>query len=375
MVIKAAWDRAISAHRRDWGEPEFVVRAPGRVNLIGEHTDYNDGFVLPMALPFDAVIAVSRTEDGLAIVRSEGFGDARLGASGAPSWSAHLQELDRLMAEDGIEAGSWRGAMTSDIPAGASLSSSAAIEVAVALAISHLADAPLAPIKLAEYGQRVETALMGAPTGIMDQLISATAQEGSASFIDTRTLEVTPVPMPDDASVVVMDTMTRRELVDSEFSERMATCRRAAELLGVAALRDVDDVSSLKDVYPREWQRASHVVDEDRRTLEAVAALRAGDSARFGVLMGESHASLRDLYEVSGPALDQIVEIAAAAPGCHGARMTGGGFAGCAVALVAAGAASTFVAHVAEQYKAGSGVTPRLWVCEPAAGARLKVMT
>ena len=366
-----ARERAVAAHRSLWGEPAAVVRAPGRVNLIGEHTDYNDGLVFPMALPFDTVLAISDAPHGSPTeVHSEGFGSFELDGD-VPEWGVYIQLMHELMCERGIEAPPWRATVATDIPTGASLSSSAAIEVAVGLAIADRAGVAIDGVDIARIGQQVETRLLGVPTGIMDQLISATAMAGSASLIDCRSLETTPHPIPAGTSVVVMDTRTRRQLVDSEFAERTATCLRAAELLGVPALRDVDDVSLLETEHPLEWRRASHVVAEDRRTLAAAAAMAAGDAAGLGTLMNESHDSLRDLYEVSSDALDRIVDIARAAPGCLGARMTGGGFAGCAVALVATSEVEAFVAEVARKYEAWSGDVPRLWP-SAAGGRRLR---
>lgn len=370
--------RAIADHRSTWGEPDVVVRAPGRVNLIGEHTDYNDGFVFPMALPFDTVIAVSLAPSGTGTqVRSEGFGEFTMDGD-VPDWAIYIRTMHELMLDREIVAPAWRGTVATDIPTGASLSSSAAIEVATGLVIAHLAGADLDGVAIARLGQQVETRLLGVPTGIMDQLISATAMVGSASLIDCRSLAATPHPIPAGATVVVMDTMTRRELVDSEFSARTATCMRAAELLGVAKLRDVADpadLSALAADHPLEYRRASHVVAEDARTLAAAEAMAAGDAGRLGELMNASHASLRDLYEVSSEALDRMVDIAHAAPGCFGARMTGGGFAGCAVALVDDAEVDAFVASVATEFEAWSGVAPRLWPSTAAPGASVETRT
>lgn len=365
----SARDRAIGAHRAEWGEPDLVVRAPGRVNLIGEHTDYNAGFVLPMALPFDTVIAAGPAPDGRTVLRSEGFGEVVVGDATPPSWSAHIRGMIDVMAADGVSAPPWRGTVATDIPTGASLSSSAAIEIAVGIVVAERSATAVDPVRLAEFGRQVETELLGAPTGIMDQLISATAVEGAASLIDCRSLSITPAALPHDAAIVVMDTMTRRELVESAFAARMKACRRAAELLGVDALRDAEDVSALRTRHPLEWRRATHVVAENDRTLAAAAAMAADDGPALGALMSQSHESLRDLFEVSSEALDTIVEVAMTAPGCLGARMTGGGFAGCAVALVAADEVDGFVGAVAIEYERRTGTVPRLWPCAAAAGA------
>lgn len=366
-----------------------MVRAPGRVNLIGDHTDYNDGFVLPMAIPYDTVIAMSPAPEGAGSrgaseVDSEGFGRAVIPAVGSPDgsepappgWIGHVAGVRDLLAAEGIDAPPWRAAIASDVPLGAGLSSSAALEIAVGLALLRLAGSTMSRPALARLGQRVENDLLGLPSGIMDQLISATAVSGHASLIDCRSLETRPVPLPTDAVVVVLDTGTRRRLVDSAFAQRRDSCRRACELLGVASLRevgDVHDVDAAADPYadPTDLRRARHVVSENARTLAAAAALEAGNSAEFGALMTQSHQSLRDDYEVSGPALDAIVEIAAAEHGCLGARMTGGGFAGCAVSLVVADAVPAFVDQVARRYQETTGETARVLPCAPAAGAEV----
>ncbi len=365
--------RAIRAHRATWGEPDLVVRAPGRVNLIGEHTDYNDGFTLPMALPFDTAVALSSVGDdrtGEVVVESAGFGTAVIDPSAepsdAPSWAIHIAGVVRLL--DAVPAAGWRATIDTDIPTGASLSSSAALEVAVIRALLERAGVEWAPVAVAKLGQRVENEIVGLPSGIMDQLISAGAAAGHASLMDCRTLSLTPAPLPADVVVAVMDTGTRRVLAEAAYSDRQAACARAARALGVAALRDAttDQLGAIDDATDR--RRAHHVITENERTQRGAAALAAGNSAEFGRLMSASHASLRDDFEVSGAGLDAIVDVAEAAPGCLGARMTGGGFAGCAVALVRSSEAEAFAAAVLDNYDFEGNVA-RVWICAPAAGA------
>ena len=369
-----ARERAAENHRRRWGSPALVSRAPGRVNLIGEHTDYNDGFVLPMALPFDAAVAASHAPEGCGVeIHAEGFGSVEFDPADPiepGGWSVHLRGVCHLLAKQGVNPGPWRAAISSDIPAGASLSSSAALEVAVALAILELAGVEWSPQAIAKLGQRVENEVVGVPSGIMDQLISATAVAGHASLIDCRSLRSTPVPIPDDAVVAVMDTSTRRQLVGSAYADRRDSCARAAEALGLSSLRDAQagDLARLPASLGVEQRRARHVITENQRTLDAVQAMAEGDAPEAGALMDASHASLRDEYEVSGPALDQIVEVARMSPGCFGARMTGGGFAGCAVALVSAEHADNFRTRVIDQFRNASGLEATIWLCEPAAG-------
>jgi galactokinase len=376
MTGTSALERALSAHRERWREPDLVARAPGRVNLIGEHTDYNDGFALPMALPFDTVIALSDSGDraGPVEVASEGFGQVTLEPSadprGAESWARYPAGVMALLQEAGVAAGGWSATIATDIPTGAALSSSAALEVAVTTALLARAGEMWTPVEVARLGQRVENEVIGLASGIMDQLVSAGAVTGHASLMDCRSLELTPSPLPAGAVVAVMDTGTRRELVDGAYGERRAACERAAAALGLAALRDatMDQVTTLSDPVVR--RRARHVVAENRRTLDAAAAMTAGDPIALGKLMAESHISLRDDYEVSGPGLDAIVEVASTSPGCYGARMTGGGFAGCAVALVDAEQARAFTTAVIDGYHHGD-LTARVWLCTPVAGASL----
>ena len=377
MITPTALDRAIAGYVTNYGnEPTLVVRAPGRVNLIGEHTDYNDGFVLPMALPFEVVIAGEPRNDGRVVATSEGFEPAEFAiADGVEQggWFTYAHGTAAMLIDAGYPAAGWQGCLASDIPAGASLSSSAALEVASGLAFVTSAGGTIEANALARVGQRVENDVMGFPSGIMDQLASATSADGAASLIDCRDLSTTPVPLPAGVDVIIMDTGTRRELVDSEYAARRADCITAAATLSVAALRDatLDQVGALNDKRIR--RRALHVISENTRTLDAAAAMRAGNTAELGRLMNESHASLRDDYDVSGPALDRIVAMAQNTDGCLGARMTGGGFAGAAVALVESASSQSFIAHITQSFEAPPqqrAIAPtKLYAVRPAAGA------
>lgn len=367
--------RAVDIFRGRWGEPDLVVRAPGRVNLIGEHTDYNDGFTMPMALPFDTVIAFGNSSDaadGAVTVVSDGFGRVEIDPTADPTsavqWARHLAGVVYLLGAQGVPTGGWNGAIATDIPTGASLSSSAAIEVAAISGLLARAGLWWAPIDVARLGQRVENEVVGLPSGIMDQFISAGAIEGHCSLMDCRAMTLTPTPLPGGAVVAIMDTGTRRELAEAAYGDRRAACERAATALGVPALRDatVEQVATLRD--PVDRRRAHHIVTENQRTLDAAAAMETGDIVELGRLMTASHVSLRDDFEVSGDGLDQIVDVAHDAPGCLGARMTGGGFAGCAVALVETADSENFTEFVVEHYRF-DGHTARIWMCEPAAGA------
>ena len=372
-----AVERAVTAHQRRWGAPDRVVRAPGRVNLIGEHTDYNEGFALPMALPLYTAIAMSDDGDataGTVQVASAGFGEVVIDPAADPRsavmWARHLAGVVGLLAGCDVPAGGWRATIDSDIAIGASLSSSAALEVAAISGLLARGGLQWPPIDIARLGQRVENEVVGLPSGIMDQFISAGAVAGHAGLMDGRALTLTPTPLPDGVVVAVMDTGTRRVLTEAAYADRRAACERAAAELGVEALRDatLDQVAAIAD--PVDRRRAHHVVTENQRTLDAAEAMRRDDPAELGRLMNESHASLRDDYEVSGPGLDAIVEAARSAPGCLGARMTGGGFAGCAVALVWTAEAESFADAVIDRYRF-SGNTARVWMSAPSAGASI----
>lgn len=380
MTAASALERATASYVERFGaEPTLITRAPGRVNIIGEHTDYNDGFALPMALPFDIVIAASPTADRTISAQSEGFEPTTIDLDAEPDpatgWAAYVHGIAHLLEAAGHPVGGWQGCLASDIPAGASLSSSAALTMASGLAALGAAGATIDPIELALLGQRVENEVLGFPSGNLDQLASVSGRLNSASLIDCRSVEVTPVPLPDGVEIVIMDTGTRRELVDSEYAARRADCERAAEILGVSALRDATaaDLDRLDD--EQLLMRARHVIGENQRTLDAAEAMRAGDATTLGELMSASHASLRDDYHVTSPALDAISALAQTMPGCLGARMTGGGFAGGAVALVEAEATASFISAMTDAYEppaAQPAVAPiQFWPVTANAGAEV----
>lgn len=377
MMYRPATERAAIDHTHRWGGARFVSRAPGRVNLIGEHTDYNDGFALPMALPFDTAIAWSDHGDpewGTITITSEGFGDLEIDPCVDPRtvvpWAKHIAGIVALLRETGVPTGGWRAAITTDIPVGASLSSSAALEVALTIGLLARAGVSWSPIEIARLGQRVENEIVGLGSGIMDQFISAGAIAGHASLMDCRAATLEPIPLPGGVVVAVMDTQTRRVLAEAAYGDRRSSCERAVAELGVAALRDVTVAQLSRVADPVDRRRARHVVTDNARTLAAVDAMRRNDVIEFGRLMSESHVSLRDDFEVSAPALDNIVEIALEAPGCLGARMTGGGFAGCAVALVSSESADAFGRAVIDRYRF-DGHTASVWICAPSAGASI----
>lgn len=355
------------------GPPDLIIRSPGRVNLIGEHTDYNDGFVLPMAIDRWTVLAISPRTDRVVDVTSAGFGRVSFGLDGlrhgGPEWIEYLKGMAWSLGEP---LAGWNGAIAGNIPLGASLSSSASLEIAAALAFVSTADRPWDPVAGALAAQRAENEWVGVHSGIMDQLAITTAKSGRAQLLDCRSLDRKAVPLPETMTVVVLDTATRRSLTNSEYNTRREECNAAARAFGVPSLRDLD-VATVMDppsgIDPTLLRRARHVVTENERTLQAVDALSKRDLPRFGWLIDESHRSLRDDFEVSSPALDAIVDAAGTSEGCLGARMTGAGFAGCAIAIVTASSVDSFSASTAEKYRAVTGADPAIHPCRPVDGA------
>jgi galactokinase len=369
--------------RRHGAPPRLVARAPGRVNLIGDHTDYNEGFVLPMAIDRAVWIALRPRSDAIVNVHSLDFDeDAEFSLDGAAPRGRGWQEYVRGVAwamrtADGGRSLScgWTGVAAGDVPLGAGLSSSAALELATARAFAGVCDLPWEPASMARLAQRAENEWVGVNCGIMDQLISAAGQADHALLIDCRTLETRAVRVPESVAVVVLDTATRRGLVDSQYNERRTRCEQAAREFGVRALRDVDMAAftaRAARMDPVTMKRARHVITENARTFAAADALARGDVRRVGALMDESHASLRDDFEVSRPELDLMVDLAREEPGSLGARMTGAGFGGCAVALVQAVAAPAFARSVARRYAEQSGLQPSVYLCSAAAGASIE---
>ncbi len=363
--------------------PACVVRAPGRVNLIGEHTDYNDGFVLPLAIDRAAWIALRPTAGRAVSVHSLDFGEVDTfdldGVTPLPgSWANYVRGVAWALQQRGYALAGWEGVLAGDVPLGAGLSSSAALEMAVARAFAAVGDWPWDPPAMALSGQVAENQWVGVNTGIMDQMISAAGVAGHALLIDCRSLETTPIPLPAGHAIVVLDTATRRGLVGSAYNERRAQCEAAARHFRVRALRDVS-ASQLEaaqsDLDPVIYRRARHVVTENERVLRACDAMRTGDAAAAAVALGRlldaSHASLRDDFQVSSRELDVFVEIAAAHGACVGARMTGAGFGGCAVALVGDEGSAAFARSVAAEYMARTGLSPRVYVCRATNGAEL----
>lgn len=357
-------------------------RAPGRVNLIGEHTDYNDGFVMPVAIDRHTIVAASPRGDRIVHAESssfEGSVDIDLdepGGGPTGTWSDYVRGVAAVLERRGhvLQGADLR--ISSTVPAGAGLSSSAALEVSVGAALLARSARPIDLSELALACQQAEHEYGGVRCGIMDQFVVCHGRERHAMLLDTRTLQATWLPLPDDITVVVCNTMTKHVLASDGYNQRRADCEAGVRALAVRlprirALRDVSfaELEANRDVLDdRVYRRCRHVVTENARTLSAADALRDGDLARFGVLMSASHASLRDDYEVSTPELDAMVAAALECDGTIGARMTGGGFGGCTVNLVHAGDAARFARDVADLYEARTGRAPEVYVCRTSNG-------
>ncbi len=360
------------------------ARAPGRVNLIGEHTDYNDGFVLPCAIAYDTHVLASERAGRLVTARSSFDEPAVFDLDALPmqrigAWSDYVRGVLIELRDAGVNLCAADLRIQGNVPLGAGLSSSASFEVAVALAMLALARAQLPPLDLAQLAQRAEIRHVGTRCGIMDQVAVLCAQPGHALFLDTRSLQWEQIAVPPEASIVICNTMVKHDLASGAYNERRAECELAVERVRarypqVRALRDVsvEQLPELQTFLPSPiFERARHVVTENGRVMEAVRALRAKGLSRFGALMYESHASLRDDYAVSCPQLDMLVEMARSLEGTIGARMTGGGFGGCTVNLVHRDYAPEFRAGIAQAYWRETGIVPELYDGSPSAGAAI----
>ena len=369
--------------------PDLWVQAPGRVNLIGEHTDYNDGFVLPCGIDYRTVIAVKARDDRLVRVIAADYGhgldtfdlDAPIAPHPTLQWANYVRGTVKMLAEHLAPLGlSLRGAdlaIAGNVPQGAGLSSSASLEVAVGQAFKAMLGLDqhggVTQTDLALIAQRAENRFVGVNCGIMDQLISARAEAGHALLIDCRSLGAQPVHLPDAVAVMIVHSRVKRGLVGSEYNTRRAQCEAAARHYGVPALRDVDtaqlerDRGALEDVV---YRRARHIVTENARTVDAAEALAAGDLVRLGELMAASHASMRDDFEITHPAIDRLVDIAQQAVGREGgARMTGGGFGGCIVVLLPDARIPDVQAAIEAAYRSPDGEPPTIWTSHAATGA------
>lgn len=366
------------------GQPEIVVQAPGRVNLLGEHTDYNEGFVFPMAINRWVAFALRRTTGYTAMIRSVEYGEEvkfetnqALKPSG--TWIDYPKGMVKEFQALGLSVGGFEGVLAGDVPVGAGLSSSAAVEMAVGKGILGLNHFPMSGTELAHLSQRAENQFVGVHCGIMDQFISANAQAGHALFLDCRDLSFEHVPFPKGwFRIVICNSGVKRGLDNSAYNDRRRACEQGVQKLSVAtgkeiqSLRDVDRQflefhrNALPDLV---FRRCLHVVTENERTCMGVGLLKRRKLKEFGALMDHSHISLRDYYEVSSPELDLLVEIARNVSGVLGSRMTGAGFGGCTVNLVEDSAVEGVEMEVKASYRNETGRIPEVYVCSPVNGA------
>jgi galactokinase len=370
-------------HRERFGAEPAVFAAPGRVNLIGEHTDYAEGFVMPAAIDFATLAGISARADGKVAIRAENYGEERLYEAGAlpetrsGDWSDYPVGVLKMQEEDGHRIPGLSLTLWGDVPLGSGLSSSAAIEVATAMAVAHLAGAKYTGPEMARLCQRAENQFVGSACGIMDQFVSVNAREGHALLLDCRDLSYRLAPIPPDVSLVIANTMVKHAVTGGEYTSRRAEVEEAA----AAIARHRPEVKFLRDATMEDlerWggemsenarKRARHVITENQRTVAAADALIRKDLRELGRLMAEAHWSYSRDFEASCYEADAMVELAQDLPGLIGARLTGGGFGGCTVNLVETGQVGGFRAALAERYRARTGIEPQILVCHASAGA------
>ena len=373
-------------------EARFFARAPGRVNLLGEHVDYNDGPVLPAAIDRSIYLAARPTNDDLVSLVALDFGesisfkledlDRKVDVNGQPLpvWAHYPAGVAWALRENGHSVCGMQVAYTSDLPVGSGLSSSAAVEVGFGMLWNISQELEIDRLSLARLCQQAENAYVGVACGLMDQFSSACGVEGHALFFDTRSLDYRPLLLPQGKSIVIADSGMRRNLASSGYNERRQSCEEAVALLqqylpSIRSLRDVSppEFAAYRDYLPPVVsRRAEHVVREIARVFSAVSALQRQDAQIFGALMYSSHTSMRDLYEVSLPELDVLVTIARGLPGCLGARMTGGGFGGCTVNLVEISQTEAFIQSLGEAYYQGTQRQAQVFICHASAGVEVE---
>ncbi|PML59030.1 galactokinase [Vibrio lentus] len=360
-----------------------IVQAPGRVNLIGEHTDYNDGFVLPCAINYQTVVAAAKRDDNIVRVVSVDYDNAvdefditqEITFQQDKMWANYIRGVVKCLMGRGFEFTGADISVTGNVPQGAGLSSSAALEVVIGQTFKVLYNLEISQAEVALNGQQAENEFVGCNCGIMDQMISAEGRANHAMLLDCRSLETQAVSMPEDMAVVIINSNKKRGLVDSEYNTRREQCEEAARIFGVPALRDVTieqfnaKVSELDEMVAK---RARHVITENDRTVEAAQALRTHDMKRMGELMAESHASMRDDFEITVKEVDTLVDMVKDVIGDQGGvRMTGGGFGGCIVALVPPALVDEIKTTVEEKYQAATGLKESIYVCQAKDGASL----
>lgn len=361
--------------------PTHFIQAPGRVNLIGEHTDYNDGFVLPCAINYQMVVAAAKREDNTIRVIAVDYQnevdefclDNTIEFLPNKMWANYVRGVIHFLQKDNYSFHGMDIAISGNVPQGAGLSSSAALEVAIGQTVKTLYQLPISQKEIALNGQKAENQFVGCNCGIMDQLISACGEENHALLIDCRSLETSAVTMPENGVVMIINTNKKRGLVDSEYNTRRQQCEEAARILNVSALRDatLEDLLAKKALMSEVvYRRARHVITENSRTLDAAEALRQGDLTTLSQLMMQSHHSMRDDFEITVNEVDSLVEIVKSVIGDRGGvRMTGGGFGGCVVALVTPDLVDKVVDSVKAQYEAKTGLKETIYVCSASQGA------
>ena len=385
--------QAISAYQQQFGsDPQFVARAPGRVNLLGEHVDYNEGFVLPAAIDRATYLAFSPSDDDANHILAADFGEMSVYTNaslankqdkeGNPivEWVLYPASVNFILQQAGHTPTPIKGAFSSNIPRGSGLSSSASVLVAFLNAYQAVSVFSLDKMEIAKLGQRAENQYVGVNCGIMDQFASSCGVDDHLLSLDCRDLQWQPVPLSSELAIVVADTSVRRKLTSGEYNKRRDACERAVNTLQ----KNLPGIHSLRDVTPAQFEankhlldteaqmRAEHVVYEIDRTQKANLLLNQGDFAGFGKIMEACHASLRDLYEVSCPELDAMVSLAAGLPGYIGARLTGAGFGGCTVNLVRKAQAAEFAEQLAQRYAKHTNLTPEIYICKASAGASVE---
>ncbi|NRF15547.1 galactokinase [Vibrio coralliilyticus] len=377
QAVKASFTQVLNY------QPSHIIQAPGRVNLIGEHTDYNDGFVLPCAINYQTVVAAAKRDDSRVRVIAVDYDDQvdefditeEITFQQDKMWANYIRGVVKFLLQRGYDIQGADLAVSGNVPQGAGLSSSAALEVVIGQTFKVLYNLEMTQAEVALNGQQAENEFVGCNCGIMDQMISAEAMENHAMLLDCRSLETQPVSMPEDVAVMIINSNKQRGLVGSEYNTRREQCETAAQRFGVKALRDVTierfnaQSDMLDDVVAK---RARHVITENDRTLEAADALRANDLTRMGDLMAQSHASMCDDFEITVFEVDTLVEIVKSVIGEQGGvRMTGGGFGGCIVALVPPALVDKVTEAVESQYHAATGLKESIYVCQAKSGAGL----
>ena len=379
---QSLYDRVTASFAARFGDaPDLVVRAPGRVNLIGEHTDYNDGFVLPCAIGPATMVAVSKRNDNNVEVIAADFGDAGdqfslelpLERNVEQPWADYVRGMISALQNEGCALSGAKIAIAGSLPKGAGLSSSASLEVALGKAMSALAGIDIDNTRLAQIAQRAECDFVGTQCGIMDQLISAQGKAGHVLLIDCRNLGLTDVPVPDDVAIMIVHSGVTRGLVDGHYNARRRQCEAAAAAMGVPALRDADlELLAAASLDAVTKMRARHVITENQRTLDAADALAKSDLATLGMLMAQSHASMRDDFEITVPPVDALVAMLQKAIGAQGgARMTGGGFGGACVAVMPIAMVADVQAAITAEYRTPEGNAPIIMVERPGHGVAI----